>query len=161
MTFFRSSARLAGAVGVLAAALVATIGPDTAAAAPKPLKGPLGITVRVTNQSRTCAWVTVYYARVYTPWTIASDPHNRPRFVHPNAFYDFGVVIPDVLPKSPAEIKVRTEVARNANCSGGTVRDLSAENKAIYGDQGAGHLKTVRSTLSGDVQHGLHLSKPE
>lgn len=145
---------------VLAAAVVSFSATAMAKPTPKPLKGPLGINVRVVNKTHYCAWITIYFARFYTPWAIAGDPHNRPRFVHPDAFYDFGVVIADVLPKSPGEIKVRAEVKANADCSGRTIRDISAENKAIYGDQAAGHLKHVQSELTGDATHGFHLSAP-
>lgn len=145
---------------VLAAAILSLTAIAIAAPAPKPLKGPLGVNVHVANHTRNCAWITIYFARFYTPWAIASDPHNRPRFVHVNAYYDFGVVIADVLPKSPGEIKVRAEVMRNADCSGGRIADISVENKSVFGDQGAGHLKKLVSRLTGDASHGFHLSGP-
>lgn len=145
---------------VLAVAILSLTASAIAEPTPKPLKGPLGINVRVVNQTHNCAWVTIYFARFYTPWAIASDPHNRPRFVHVDAYYDFGVVIPDVLPKSPGEIKVRAEVMRNSDCSGGRIADISVENKSVYGDQAAGLITHIESKLTGNAQTGFHLSGP-
>jgi hypothetical protein len=145
---------------ILAAAALCVAAPAAAKPTPKPPKGQLGVNVRVTNRTQHCAWVTIYFARFYTPWAIAHDPHNRPRFVHVDSYYDFNILIPDVLPASPAEIKVRTEVMRNADCSGGQIADLSEENKAVYGDSAAGMIKLLNSELSGDAKNGFRLTKP-
>lgn len=146
---------LAGALLSLTASAIA--GPTPT---PKPLKGQLAATIRVVNKTKNCAWITIYFARFYTPWTIPQDPFNRPRFVHVDAFFDFKLFIPDVLPASPAEVKVRAEVMRNADCSGGQIADLSAENRAVYGDKGAGMLKELNSELTGDPAHGFRISTP-
>jgi hypothetical protein len=146
---------------ILAAVFTSFATSAIAAPTPKPVKGQLSVSVRVTNRTKHCAWVTIYFARFYTPWTIAHEPYNRPRFVRDDAFFDFrGILIPDVLPASPGEIKVRAEVMRNADCSGGQIADLSAENKSVFGDQGGGMLRALESELTGDAATGFHLSTP-
>ncbi|HEV7179718.1 MAG TPA: hypothetical protein VGN11_07595, partial [Candidatus Baltobacteraceae bacterium] len=110
-------------------------------------------TVRVTNTSATCAWVTIYFATFYKPWIIAGLPNNRPRFVHKGGFYDFGdIIFEQLIPPAtiPGEIKVRAEFTKNADCTGGTIADESAQNKGILPDGGTlGLYASVYSTLSG------------
>jgi hypothetical protein len=154
--FFSSRALVLG----LALAVLTTTA-QASTPTPKPVKGPATVVVvRVTNQSNTCAWVTIYWATFYTPWSIAGDAHNRPRFVHKGGFYDFAITVANPMPVPiPAEIKVRTEVTRNADCSGGTLVNHEAVNKGILADPGTAGMKaTVFSVLSGSNPY--HLSEP-
>lgn len=90
------------------------------------------IDVEVTNNSNSCAWVTVYWGRFHTPWVIEKGPEGRPRSVAPHHTNRFVVPFTEVGPiPLPAEIKVRSEFWAGAACSGRQVADRSAENKGI------------------------------
>jgi hypothetical protein len=134
-------------------------GGSSAPPPPQDLTGPGVFTasVRVTNLSDRCAWVTIYYATFYKPWIIAGSPINRPRFVQVGGFFDFsGLLFEQLLPPAtiPGEIKVRAEF-KNADCTGGTFADTSAENKGILPDPGTfGLVATEYSTLSGSGASG-------
>jgi hypothetical protein len=76
-------------------------GGSSAPPPPQDLTGPGVFTasVRVTNLSDRCAWVTIYYATFYKPWIIAGSPINRPRFVQVGGFFDFsGLLFEQLLP---------------------------------------------------------------
>lgn len=117
------------------------------------------VEVHVRNQSNTCAWVTIYWGRLYTPWTIENAPEGRPRFVGHNATQSFFVRFtnPTSVPL-PAEIKVRAEFTRNANCSGGNIADHDNYNKGINADQKILEHVNITSFLSGPP-YGV--SRPE
>lgn len=108
------------------------------------------VAIHVDNQSNTCAWVTIYWGRVYTPWTIENAPDGRPRFVGHKGSHIFYVRFtnPTSVPL-PAEIKVRAEFTRNSNCSGGTISDHNAYNKGIGADHSILATVNVTSRLHG------------
>lgn len=74
--------------------------------------------VTVFNKSDRCAWITIYWApNFYIPYMIANrNDAERPQFVKPGESHKFPTG--DV-----AEMKVRAEVTKNADCSGGTIKD--------------------------------------
>ena len=108
------------------------------------------VAIDVKNTSNTCAWVTIYWGRVYTPWTIEQEPDGRPRFVGHNASHTFFVRFtnPTSIPL-PAEIKVRAEFTRNSNCSGGTIADHDNYNKGIQADKHIVERINISSILHG------------
>jgi hypothetical protein len=73
--------------------------------------------VYLTNYTGQCAWITVYVASAFTPWSIVnSNETNRPQWLKPKeskgfAFYE------------SAEVKVRAEVKQNPDCTGATTID--------------------------------------
>lgn len=91
------------------------------------------ITVR--NYSNTCAWMTIYWGRIYTPWVIENSAGGRPRFLKPRESDVFTVVFtnPTSVPLS-AELKVRAEFKRNPDCSGENIADHSQERKGLISD---------------------------
>lgn len=130
----------------------------TAQTSPEPTKKPLKasamvVFVRVANYTQTCAWVTIYWGRVHTPWIIEGGTNGRPRFVHPGQYFEFQVPFTNPLPTPlPAEIKVRAEFQNNPNCSGGTAPNGDKENynKAIMASEGSfGFYAHVGSSLEG------------
>lgn len=108
------------------------------------------VAIDVKNVSNTCAWVTIYWGRVYTPWTIEGEADGRPRFVGYKSSHVFYVRFtnPTSVPL-PAEIKVRAEFTRNSNCSGGTIADHDNYNKGINADRAILAKISIASTLSG------------
>jgi len=108
------------------------------------------VAIDVKNASNTCAWVTIYWGRLYTPWTIESEPDGRPRFVNHQSSHTFFVRFtnPTSVP-IPAEIKVRAEFTRNSNCSGGTIADHDNYNKGIMADKSILERVNITSVLSG------------
>jgi len=123
----------------------------------KPLKAPAwAIYLTLDNNSNSCAWITIYRATFYLPWSIVGEAEGRPRFVRPHAKQVFGFVFPQTPVPVPGEMKVRAEVTRNADCSGGTIRDIDSVNKSIFPDSGAGGIKgTFFVNLSGDNPYSL------
>ena len=91
--------------------------------------------IRVRNYSSTCAWITIYWGRIYTPWVIENAPPGRPRFLKPRQSDVFAVAFtnPTSVPLS-AELKVRAEFTRNPDCSGGNIADHSQERKGLISD---------------------------
>jgi hypothetical protein len=74
-------------------------------------------TVTIKNNSDKCAWVTIYFASFYTPWEIVNRPEaSKPQFLRPGQEHFFGI-------GHETEIKIRAEVTKNADCSGGTIGD--------------------------------------
>jgi hypothetical protein len=106
------------------------------------------VLINVDNHSDTCALVTIYWGQLNTPWTIASSPEGRPRFVNYHSWHRFAVHFtnPTGMPVS-AEIKVRAEYTRNQDCTGGTIEDDNAYNQRINENR----LERIEiwSTLSG------------
>ena len=80
--------------------------------------------VMLKNDTAHCAWVTVYTAYGLTRWEIVSGAHGRPRHVKAGVSQQF------MLPQEP-EMKVRAEVLRNADCSGGTIADVYDVKKGL------------------------------
>lgn len=92
-------------------------------AAAAPLAARAG-NVSIKNDTGHCAWVTVYTAYGLTRWEIVEDQYGRPRFVKPGANQQFA------FPLEP-ELKVRAEITRNADCSGGNIADVYDIRKGI------------------------------
>jgi hypothetical protein len=92
-------------------------------AATAPLAARAG-NVMIKNETGHCAWVTVYTAYGMTRWEIVSGQYGRPRHVMPGVSQQF------MFPQEP-ELKVRAEVARNADCSGGNIADVYDVRKGI------------------------------
>lgn len=109
------------------------------------------VNVSVVNLSATCAWVTIYWGRPHTAWHIeAETPQSRPQFVHKGKYNVFPVIFRNTTPiPLPMEVKVRAEFQRNADCSGGTIADHSAQRKGIAVDRGLVQIVKVSSELSG------------
>ena len=125
---------------------------------PKPLKTQTAVVVRVVNESHYCAWVTIYAARVYTPWTIMHGPSADPRFVREDRqFFDFNFLLPDVPVPTPGQVKVRAEVFKGPGCTGPKIADVSAEDKNIP-TKAAGMVADLQSELSGDPATGGRFS---
>jgi len=80
--------------------------------------------VSVKNDTQHCAWVTAYTAYGMTRWEIVSDEHGRPRWVRPGVNQQF------MLPQEP-ELKLRAEMTRNADCSGGVIADVYDVKKGL------------------------------
>ncbi len=78
----------------------------------------------VKNDSGHCAWVTAYTAYGMTRFEIVQDPNGRPRYVKPGVSQQF------MLPMEP-EMKLRAEITRNADCSGGTIADVYDVKKGL------------------------------
>jgi hypothetical protein len=96
-------------------------------ASPKPLKvSPVVYRIKFHNFTDHCAWVTPYYAFLYTPYEIT---RYGPRAVRAHEDTLIEGVTANVLSfMMPLEIKVRAEIKRNG-CSGENLSDISAENK--------------------------------
>lgn len=122
------------------------VAPATAQTIPKTTV----VFIHVKNQSDTCAWVTIYWGRLYTPWTIENEPDGRPRFVNFRDSHVFAVRFtnPTSIPL-PGEIKVRAEYTRNSNCTGGTKEDHDAYNKGVPVDKNILGKIDITSILSG------------
>ena len=108
------------------------------------------VTVNVENESNACAWITVYYGRIYLPWIIATGSA-RPGYLKPGENREFDVKMPNPLPIHTAEIKVRAQFESDAHCTKPTIDDKSAENKNIQlGSEGHA---TVTSKVEGTKGH--------
>ena len=109
------------------------------------------VNVSVINHSATCAWVTIYWGRPHTTWHIEGEtPQSRPQFVHKGKYHVFPVIFRNTTPISlPMEIKVRAEFQRNADCTGGTIADHSAQRKGVGYDKGFVQIIKVSSDLAG------------
>lgn len=109
------------------------------------------VNVTVANNSATCAWVTIYWGRPHLPWQIEGEtPQSRPQFVHKGKYHVFPVIFRNTTPVAlPMEIKVRAEFQRNADCSGGTIADHSAQRKPVGVDKGLVQIIKVTSNLVG------------
>ena len=107
--------------------------------------------ISVVNTSATCAWVTIYWGRPHTAWHIESEtPQSRPQFVHKGKYHIFPVIFRNTTPMPlPMEVKVRAEFQRNADCTGGTIADHSAQNKGFATDRGLVQIIKLTSNLSG------------
>jgi hypothetical protein len=107
---------------------------------PKPLKGPVGLYVKVENNSSTCVWVSVAYATFITPWSWMTDPGNKARFIRPHQSYEFGAAFMSPVPfPHPLEAKVEGTFMEHADCSGGHAREITAVNKGIVTHGVTGH----------------------
>jgi len=100
------------------------------------------MSVLVRNESDTCAWVTIYNSTAWTPWSIEDSAGGRPRFIHRHDKFYFSYS----LDYAAEEIKIRAEMTSNADCSGGTRADVSAENRDLNGGHGVIY---IDSTISG------------
>lgn len=109
------------------------------------------VNVSVSNRSATCAWVTIYWGRPHTAWHIEGEtPQSRPQFVHKGKYHVFPVIFRNTTPMPlPMEIRVRAEFQRNADCSGGTIADHSADRKPVGHDRGLVQIIKVSSDLTG------------
>jgi hypothetical protein len=73
--------------------------------------------VFVENLTDKCAWITVYEASAFTPWSIVnSNAENRPQWLKPHTTHGFYFY-------QSAEVKVRAEVKQHADCTGATIID--------------------------------------
>jgi hypothetical protein len=72
--------------------------------------------VTIENHSTRCAWITVYWAEFYHPFEIVNYSDSKPQFLRPGAKHHFGLA-------HPAEVKIRAEVTKNADCTGGMIAD--------------------------------------
>jgi hypothetical protein len=120
----------------------------------KPLKAPTGIKLTFRNDSDRCAWLTPYWGLFYTPYSIIPG---GPRMVNPHSRTEVGYAVNPVLPSQPIEIKVMVEITRNADCSGGTQKTLSEQNKGLNPHS---LMVTPTSVLSG-TSPNFHLSQPQ
>ena len=80
--------------------------------------------VIVTNGTSKCAFVSVYEAAKGLPWEIPLRLDSKPRYIKPGQNYRFTL-------NRRSELKVRAEVARYADCSGGELADVSNRNSDI------------------------------
>jgi hypothetical protein len=109
------STALAGLGGMLGAVLA------TAFALPA-LAYPQAVVV--TNGTSKCAFISVYEAGKGLPWELPLRLDSKPRYVKPGENYRF------FLNRRP-ELKVRAEVTRYANCTGGELADVSNRNSDV------------------------------
>ncbi len=71
----------------------------------------------IKNESDKCAWITMYFATMYTPWDIFHHlPEGKPQFLRPGHEHLFAM-------GAASEMKIRAEVTKNADCSGPTIAD--------------------------------------
>jgi hypothetical protein len=77
--------------------------------------------VIVTNGTAKCAFVSVYEAGKGLPWEIPLRLDSKPRYIKPGQNYRFTL-------NRRSELKVRAEVTRYADCSGGELADVSNRN---------------------------------
>ena len=80
--------------------------------------------VTVTNGTSKCAFVSVYEAAKGLPWEIPLRLDSKPRYIKPGQNYRFML-------NRRSELKVRAEVTRYADCSGGELADVSNRNSYI------------------------------
>jgi hypothetical protein len=98
------------------------------AAAMLPASAHIG-SVRVINQSDTCAWMTVYSSSGSADtWTILEGAFSRPRFVKPGERWDMGTT------SGTNELKILAEVTKDAECHGGTIQTPYETYKKTDGD---------------------------
>lgn len=91
---------------------------------------PANVVVHVVNHSNACAWVTVYRAIILSDWRAQHS-----EFVRPGSSETF--VAPPWKMNVRAQIKVRAEVTRSADCKGGTIADITQVNMDVRPDPGA------------------------
>jgi hypothetical protein len=73
------------------------------------------------NRTATCAWATVATSgSELLPWSNQASGYIKPGESHTFSF------------ASKPQVKVRAEPTKNANCSGGTIADVSTHKKEIF-----------------------------
>ena len=107
-----------------------------------------GVDIVVTNQSDTCAWVTLYDSRPGLKWSIVGGV-SRPRFLKARDSYTFTTMFTNLLGVPyPAEVKVRAEFMKNNNCDHPKVDDRERETTITIPAK-AGVYQQLASSLGG------------
>jgi hypothetical protein len=110
---------------------------------------PQSVVVHIVNHSNTCAWFTVYRAIILSNYRAEHSG-----FVRPGTSETF--VAPPWNMNVRAQIKVRAEVTRTADCKGGTIADISEENKNVRPDPGSADARaTLTTRLTGTNPYQL------
>jgi hypothetical protein len=106
--------------------------------------------IRFSNVSKTCAWITWYYSTPGMPWAIWKGFDSHPQFVRPGVSRDFMISHANAMRLPvPADIKLRAEFKRNADCSGSTEADYQVSRKAIFPTPGKHQIINVHASIGG------------